>query len=142
MEDLFRSVWWLIFPLSWFVVGGYRSWLSYRANRDTLDLIKTYAQAGREPPPELLAKLSKRWSDGDDNDHDHDHDDLRPRYRRRRERSWYQVVLFAGLCAGFTYGAATDLYEAGPAFVIVAFVMGALSLASLVSVLLERGPRV
>lgn len=140
MEDLFRSFWWLIFPLSWFVVGGYQSWLSYRANRDTLDLIKTYAEAGREPPPELLAKLSKRWNDGDDRDHDPD--EIRPRYRRRRERSWYQVVLFAGLCAGFTYGAVTDLYEAGPAFVIVAFVMGALSLASLVSVLLDRGPRI
>jgi hypothetical protein len=68
MEDLFRQFWWLIFPLSWFVFGGYQSWLSYRANRDTLDLIKTYAQAGREPPPELLAKLSKRWNDGDDLD--------------------------------------------------------------------------
>lgn len=136
MEDLFRSFWWLIFPLSWFVFGAYQSWLSYRANRDTLDLIKTYAQAGREPPPELLAKLSKRWNDGEEDD------DERPRRRRRRERSWSQVVLFAGLCAGFTYGAITDLYEAGPAFVIVAFVMAALSLASAVSILVDRGPRV
>jgi hypothetical protein len=68
MEDMFRQFWWLIFPLSWFVFGAYQSWLSYRANRDTLDLIKTYAEAGREPPPELLAKLSKRWNDGDDLD--------------------------------------------------------------------------
>jgi hypothetical protein len=136
MEDLFRSFWWLIFPLSWFVFGAYQSWLSYRANRDTLDLIKTYAQAGREPPPELLAKLSKRWNDGEEDD------DERPRRRRRRERSWHQVVLFGGLCAGFTYGAITDLYQAGPAFIIVAFVMGALSLASAVSILVDRGPRV
>jgi hypothetical protein len=136
MEDLFRSFWWLIFPLSWFVFGAYQSWLSYRANRDTLDLIKTYAQAGREPPPELLAKLSKRWNDGEEDD------DERPRRRQRRERSWHQVVLFAGLCAGFCYGAITDLYGAGPAFIIAAFVMGALSLASAVSILVDRGPRV
>jgi hypothetical protein len=83
MEDMFRQFWWLIFPLSWFVFGAYQSWLSYRANRDTLDLIKTYAQAGREPPPELLAKLSKRWNDGDDLD-EVDEDD--ERYRRRRHR--------------------------------------------------------
>jgi hypothetical protein len=64
MEDLFRQYWWLMFPLSWFVFGGYQSWLSYKANRDTLDLIKSYAQAGRDPPPELLAKLNKRWNEG------------------------------------------------------------------------------
>ena len=140
MEDLFRSYWWLIFPLSWFVFGGYQSWLSYRANKDTLDLIKSYAQSGREPPPELLAKLSKRWNDGDDHD---DRDDRyeRRRYRRRGPRGWYHVVLFAALGAGFAYAAVTDLYGAGEGFVIVAFVMGALSLASLVSLLVDRGPK-
>jgi hypothetical protein len=46
MEELFRQYWWLIFPLSWFVFGAYQSWLSYKANRDTLDLIKSYAAAG------------------------------------------------------------------------------------------------
>ncbi|EJL27183.1 hypothetical protein PMI01_03955 [Caulobacter sp. AP07] len=136
MEDLFRSFWWLIFPLSWFVFDAYQSWLRYRVNRDTLDLIKTYAEAGREPPPELLAKLNQRWNEGEGGE-----DDGRPRHRRRRQRGWYQVVLFATLCAGFTYGSVTDLYEAGPALLIVAFVMGALSLASLVSVLVDRSPK-
>lgn len=136
MEDLFRSYWWLIFPMSWFVVGAYQSWLSYRANRDTLDLIKTYATAGRDPPPELLAKLNKRWNEDEA-------DEERPRYRHRRyrERSWYQVVLFACLGMGFAYASVTDLYEAGPAFLIVAFVMAALSLATLVSILVGRGPK-
>lgn len=145
MEDMFRQFWWLIFPLSWFVFGAYQSWLSYRANRDTLDLIKTYAEAGREPPPELLAKLSKRWNDGDEMS-DPDEDDERPRrrhYRRyRRHHTWSRVALFGCLCAGFTYASVTDLYEAGPAFVIVAFVMGALTVASTVSILVDRGPRV
>jgi amino acid permease len=138
MEDLFRSFWWLIFPLSWFVFGAYQSWLSYKANRDTLDLIKSYAQAGRDPPPELLAKLSKRWNDGDEMEEA----DRRPRHRRHRQRTWSQVALFGCLCAGFTYAAVTDLYQAGSAFVIVAFVMAALSVASVVSILVDRGPRV
>jgi amino acid permease len=137
MEDLFRSYWWLIFPLSWFVYGGFQSWLSYRANRDTLDLLKAYAASGREPPPELVARLNKRSN----YDLDDDRDDMRPRYRYRRERGWYHVVLFGVLGMGFTFAATSDLYEAGPAFLIVAFVMGALSLASLVSVLTGRGPR-
>jgi len=137
MEDLFRSYWWLIFPLSWFVFGGYQSWLSYKANRDTLDLIKSYAQAGRDPPPELLAKLNKRWNDGDEFDEERP----RYRYRRHRQRTWYQVVLFGGLCAGFTFAAVTGIFGAGEAFTIVAFVMGALSLASVVSILVDRAPR-
>ena len=135
-EETFRQFWWLIFPISWFIFGAYQSWLSYRANRETLDLIKTYAASGREPPPELLGKLNKRWHGEDD------HDD-RPRYRRRRERSWYQVVLFGMLGAGFAFAAATDIYGAGQAFTIVAFVMGALSAATLVQVLIDRnGPTV
>lgn len=136
-EDLFRQFWWLIFPLSWFIFGAYQSWLSYRANRETLDLIKTYAASGREPPPELLARLNKRWH-GDDDDRDE-----RPRYRRRRERSWYQVVLFGLLSGGFAVAAATDMYGAGEAFVIAAFVLGSLCLATLVQVLLDqKGPTI
>jgi amino acid permease len=144
MEDMFRQFWWLIFPLSWFVFGAYQSWLSYRANRDTLDLIKTYAQSGREPPPELMAKLSKRWNDGDDLGEVDDDDRFRRRYRRRhwRQHTWSRVALFGCLCAGFTFAAATDLYEAGPAFVIVSFVMAALAVAAAVSILVDRGPRV
>lgn len=141
MEDLFRSYWWLIFPLSWFVFGGFQSWLSYKANRDTLDLIKSYAASGREPPAELVARLNKRW-----NEDDYDYDD-RPRRRRYRGYRYsgdpvYRVVLFGALCAGFSYAAFTDIYGSGDAFTIVAFVMGALSLASLVSLVISRGPKV
>jgi amino acid permease len=144
MEDMFRQFWWLIFPLSWFVFGAYQSWLSYRANRDTLDLIKAYAQSGREPPPELMAKLSKRWNDGDDLGEVEDDDRFRRRHRRRhwRQHTWSRVALFGCLCAGFTFAAVTNLYDAGPAFVIVSFVMAALAVAAAVSILVDRGPRV
>lgn len=136
-EDLFRQFWWLIFPLSWFIHGAWQSWLSYRANQETLDLIKTYAVSGREPPPELMNRLNKRWH-GEAED-----EDERPRYRRRQERSWYQVVLFGLLGAGFAFASVTDIYGAGEAFTIVAFVMVALCAATLVQVLLDRnGPTV
>jgi len=127
-EHLFRDFWWLLFPLSWFVLGAFRSWMSYRESRETLDLIKTYAASGREPPPELFARLESRRCDDDD-------DRRRPRRYRRRERGLYQVVLFGIMCAGFGYAAATDMYGEGQAFTIVAFVMAALSAASLVHVL-------
>jgi hypothetical protein len=134
-EDLFRQFWWLLFPLAGFAYGAWQSWLSYRANQETLDLIKTYAASGREPPAELMNKLSRRWHDDDDDD--------RPRDRRRRERTWYQVVLFGLLSGGFTFAAITDIYGAGEAFTIAAFVLGAVCAATLVQVLLDRnGPTV
>ena len=59
IQDFFRSFWWLIFPLGWFAFEAYQRWLAHRARRDTVELLKTYAEAGREPPPELLARLDR-----------------------------------------------------------------------------------
>lgn len=140
MEDLFRSYWWLLFPVGYFIYAGFQSWLGYRANRDTLDLIKRYADQGKDPPPELLAKLNKQedieaaiWGASTSTSD-------RPRSgRRRREGHWYSVVLFGVMAAGFGYAAWSNLYEAGEAFIIVTFVMSALCLASLVSALMRAG---
>ena len=45
------------------------------------------------------------------------------------------------LCAGFAYAAFADIYDAGEAFTIVAFVMAALSAASLAQVLFSGKKR-
>lgn len=85
MFELFNRYWWLLFPIAFFVYGAFQSWLSYRSNRETLELIKTYAAAGRDPPPELLNRLSKRQNfDADDHGERH-----RP---RSNYDGWYQVV--------------------------------------------------
>jgi hypothetical protein len=60
MEELFRSYWWLVFPLSRGVFGVFQSWLAYRARHDALDVLRSYAEAGREPPPALVARLNAR----------------------------------------------------------------------------------
>jgi len=60
MEELFRSYWWLVFPLSWGVFGVFQSWLAYRARRDALDVLRSYAEADREPPAALVARLNAR----------------------------------------------------------------------------------
>lgn len=134
MFELFDRYWWLLFPIAFFVYGAFQSWLSYRSNRETLELIKTYAAAGRDPPPELLNRLSKRQNfDADDHGERH-----RP---RSNYDGWYQVVLFGMLCAGFAYAAFADIYGAGEAFTIVAFVMAALSAASLAQVLFSGKKR-
>lgn len=60
--ELFRDFWWLVFPLSAIVFGAFRRWLAYSARRDALELIKTYAESGREPPAALVDRLNLRSS--------------------------------------------------------------------------------
>jgi hypothetical protein len=133
MEDLFRQFWWLLFPLAWFVVGAFNSFLNYRRQRETLKLIKFYADKGQEPPESLLKLLDRPIDAWDES----------RRYAGvssggpRNDGNWFSVVLFGLLAAGFGYAAWTDMYGAGDAFIIVAFVLGALAAASLVSALLS-----
>lgn len=134
MEDLFRSYWWLLFPLAWFVFGGFSSALNYYKQKNVLKLIKTYADKGQQPPETLLKVLERPI--------DEDADDWRDgRSGRLDNGHWFSVVLFGIMALGFGYASATDLYGAGEAFLIVAFVMGALAAASLTSALLNRRSR-
>ena len=135
MEDLFRSYWWLLFPMAWFVVMGWSSWMNYRRHRDRLDLLRTYAEKGQEPPPELLQAVTQ--SDEDD------YWGTRPSGGRDHSHWPWQasVVMFTVLAAGFGYATWTDLYGAGEAFTIVTFVMVAMALAFLVSGIFSKKPR-
>jgi hypothetical protein len=64
---LFSHFWWLIFPLFWMVAMMARLWSRHsRANR-ALDIVKSYADQGKDPPPELLKTLqhdSGSWGYG------------------------------------------------------------------------------
>jgi hypothetical protein len=136
MEELFRDFWWLIFPLAWILIGGLTPMLNYRRQKDTMKLIQAYVDRGQEPP-EALLKLLDRPLD----------EDAAGMWQAAsapgvpgggRGGLWFTVVLFAILSAGFGYAAWTDMYGAGQAFLIVAFVMGAVAAAMLVSALVTR----
>lgn len=134
MEELFRDYWWLMFPLFWLIAGGFHSAMGYRRDRETLDLIKTYADKGQEPPEALLKAL--------DRTDDRDYRRRRYRYRYggwRHEGSWFSVAFFGIMAAGFGYASYHDIYDAGEGFLIVSFVLGALAAASLVSILVRGG---
>jgi hypothetical protein len=126
MEHVFLSFWWLLFPMSWFVIRGWTSWLDYRRSRDAMDLMRQYAAQGKEPPPDLMRAVNDPLDGGWG-------------YRRRYRygygygRNWpARVAMFAVLAAGFGWAASENLYGAGDAFKIVTFVMGAIAVASLV----------
>jgi hypothetical protein len=54
MEEFFRSYWWLLFIVGAFVFGAWDRWLTYKRSRDHLDLLRHYAEQGKDPPPELV----------------------------------------------------------------------------------------
>lgn len=134
MEDLFRSYWWLLFPLAWFVSQGVSSFLNYRRQQATLKLIETYAKSGQQPP-EALLKVLDRPIDAETESRTYGAPS------GGREGSLFSLVLFGLLAAGFGYASWADIYGAGDAFLIVSFVMGALAVATAVTLIFGRSRR-
>lgn len=138
MENLFHAYWWLLFPLGWFVFGGFQSLLNYRRQQRALDLIKTYAEKGQEPPEGLLKVLDRpideegaaMWGANKDGSSG-----------RAGDGSWFSAILFGVMAVGFGYGAYTDMYGAQDALIIVTFVLAGLCLACLFQALRSGRPR-
>src|SRR4051794_19099594 len=57
MEDFFRSYWWLIFPIMGFVFAGFGMVTGLAMQRDRMRVLRTYAEKGQAPPPELAGSL-------------------------------------------------------------------------------------
>jgi len=131
MVELFQGYWWLLFPLCWFIFGGFNAVMNYYRQKNVLKIIKTYADRG-EQPPESLLKIVEQPID--------DRHEYQPG-TKMEDGNWFSVVLFGIMAVGFGYASYADMYGAGDAFLIVAFVMGALCAASLVSGLLGRRRR-
>lgn len=96
MEDLFRSYWWLLFPFFWMVMAVFGSFGHYRQRSDTLKLLKTYADQGKEPPQALLDMLKS------DEHRAYDYEGYGGRHGRRHGW-WWQVVAFGAMAIGFGY---------------------------------------
>jgi len=135
MADLFQSYWWLLFPLFWFIGAGWSSLMRYKRTQAKIDLIKTYAASGKEPPAELLASIDKpdyprqEWSSDEGGSG-----------RHRGGGQVFLVILFAGLAGVFAYtGYAGWLGETQSEFYFIAMIMGVLSLAFLVSSMFKSG---
>lgn len=127
MEDLFRDYWWLMFPLFGFAFGGWSRFLAYRSQRDHIELLKTYAASGREPPAEVL-KAASTTDERDEWGYRH--------HRRCRDHGplgeWRRTIFMATISGAFYFAGAymADGSLREP-FTIVAVITGALALASL-----------
>lgn len=120
---LFSSYWWLLFPLGFFVAAGFSSYMRYKRTQAKIDLLKTYAAAGKEPPAELIAGLDG----GDESGADGDAGD-------GRGTTVFLVILFGGLAAIFGAVGYFSLFDLeGPEAYFVSAILAVLALAFLVS---------
>lgn len=142
MEDIFRSYWWLLFPIGFFIFGAWDRWLIYKRSRDHLELLKTYTAQGKEPPPELLRTVRAAALDDDFDDDEED------RYGRRRYRhyrrmrhwrryspywQWRSFLVTGAVALGFWLAAEyADIPGADGAFQIVAIILTCVAGAQLV----------
>ena len=130
--DLFESYWWLLFPLAFFVIGGWNSFLSYQRTKAKVEVLKAYAQSGKEPPADLIASLNTE-TDRDRGWHDKDSDS-----ESRGGSGVFLVVLFAGLSAVFAFVGYSGWLGDTTSMYFVAMILGVLALAFLASSLFGK----
>lgn len=90
-DELFRQFWWLIFPLFGMGMGLFGMLGHFNQRKDILNLLRTYAEQGKEPPAALLESLQ---NDGRGRVY---------RGERGHDNPWAKIVIFGALSAGFAY---------------------------------------
>jgi hypothetical protein len=58
LVQLVENYWWLAFPLAWGLAALWQSWLRHVRARQGLQVIKSYLDQGKEPPPDLLQLIN------------------------------------------------------------------------------------
>jgi len=120
--DIFQRFWWLIFPVMGMIWGMIDLSAKHKRARHGMDLIKSYIDQGKEPPPELIKLLNAK---GDDNN------------CKSRNHAWTPVFLFAALSAAFLWATFLPDMDFEPkqvwALQLVAMIFGALFLGCLVA---------
>ena len=90
MDSFFHDYWWLMFPIGAFLFGAWDRWLAYRRSRDHLDLIRSYSEQGKEPPPELLRGVADDGAGPGDSGVGYGGYWMSPRQIRRAYRGYYR----------------------------------------------------
>ena len=108
-EGFFFSFWWLIFPVGGMLMGLFAMIGHYNHRKDTLRILKSYADQGKDPPAALLEALKS------DEERAMDYGYYgRRRWRRHRGYGWGgfgAFVPFAAMAAGFGW---FGYYGGGP----------------------------
>ncbi len=108
-----------------------QAWLAHRRVERNLDILKSYADQGREPPPEIVKILQPDSAPGE------------VRLHGFTYGLWIPVFLFASMSVGFVFMALSGGITDGDktvanGMIFVAILMGGLALGFLVTALLRR----
>jgi hypothetical protein len=154
METIFRSYWWLLFPIGAFVFGAWDRWLAYKRSRDHLDLLKSYAAQGKEPPPELVRGVREDIEDdGQAGYPGYGYGGywMHPRHMRRAYRHYYRwgpywqwrsVFVTGAIAAGFWWASEwSDWPGTYAPFRLVAIILTIVALGNLVFAVLSSSHR-
>lgn len=107
------------------------TWILSRQKEKALEALKAYAEAGREPPPELLQAISSKvdaWGMGD----------AGKWADWGVGGKWANVITSLGVAGGFGFAAVVNHEPLTHPFWIVAIICGAMALGGLVQALLTR----
>jgi hypothetical protein len=120
---LFSGFWWLLFPLAWAIGQLVKNWMRHNRAKETLAVLKSYADQGKDAPPELLAALR---------------DPEKPRAEQGGgygRYGWIPVFLFGALACGFVLLAIWPIDESVPRVMMlfVALIMIGLFLGNLMA---------
>lgn len=140
MEDVFRSYWWLLFPIGFFVFGAWDRWLAYRRSQDRLDLLRSYTNQGKDPPPELLRALQREEEVEDEASlYAHPGSRMHRRWHRRYWRhspywAWRTAIVTGAVAAGFWFASEyADMPGVDWSFQLVAIIMTVVAAGHLVA---------
>lgn len=125
--SFFAAYWWLMFPIFGMLMALVGMFQDDRRSAKTMELIKSYVDQGKEPPPELLKLATKdadsaAWRDTEGG----------------QSRGWTFVVFLAvcaGLGTGYYFNRAEDWAWA---FLIGAVVTGVMAVGALFILLFGR----
>ena len=147
--QLFAAYWWLLFPAGAFVAMIFANFMAYQRRKAELDVLKSYIQQGKDPPPELSKALGGGASPGPDHPTG---DPYAPygayghpyygwwgwrRYRYGPYWEWRRVIVMGAISAGFYMAYLNSEGDTGHAFKIVSIITGVIAGASLLFALLQ-----
>lgn len=107
------------------------TWILSRQKEKALEALKAYAEAGREPPAELLQAISSKvdaWGMGD----------AGAWTDWGAGGKWANVITGFGIAAGFGFAAAVNHEPLTHPFWIVAIICGVMAVGGLVQALVTR----
>jgi hypothetical protein len=124
MQEFAWSYWWLIFPVMWCVFGIFGMAFWSRRERARLELMKTYAEKGRDP-----SEIARAFGTGPGY---WDYRWARRAWRYHPYWAWPRAIMAAGVAAGFWAAAYfTDGPWGGSGFRVVAIIMTVIAVAAL-----------